>query len=124
MRRFEVAPGIQITYNDLKMDSCFRPIRFEKDFLQINHCLEGCYECELESGAVSFLGEGDLCVDYLSKEIHKNLGNRMKPGVPAHGASRFATQLPLLQDRTGLDMPIQPGAKTAVQDFPYGGFLL
>ena len=55
MRRFEVAPGIQITYNDLKMDSCFRPIRFEKDFLQINHCLEGCYECELEGGSVSFL---------------------------------------------------------------------
>ena len=66
MQRFEVAPGIQITYNDLKMDSCFRPIRFEKDFLQINHCLEGCYECELAGGAVSFLGEGDLCVDYLS----------------------------------------------------------
>ena len=41
MRRFEIAPGIQITYNDLKMDSCFRPIRFEKGFLQINHCLEG-----------------------------------------------------------------------------------
>lgn len=49
-------------------------------------------------------------------EIHKNLGNRMKPGVPAHGASRFTTQLPLLQDRTGLDMPAQPGAKAAVQD--------
>ena len=30
MRRFEVAPGIQITYNDLKMDSCFRPIRLKK----------------------------------------------------------------------------------------------
>lgn len=40
----------------------------------------------------------------------------MKPGVPAHGASRFTTQLPLLQDRTGLDMPAQPGAKAAVQD--------
>lgn len=50
------------------------------------------------------------------REIHKNLGNRMKPGVPAHGASRFTTQLPLLQDRTGLDMPAQPGAKAAVQD--------
>ena len=58
MRRFEIAPGIQITYNDLKMDSCFRPIRFEKDFLQINHCLEGCYECELDGGAVSFLRYG------------------------------------------------------------------
>ena len=32
MRRFEVAPGIQITYNDLKMDSCFRPIRLKKTF--------------------------------------------------------------------------------------------
>ena len=57
MRCFQIAPGIQITYNDLSMDSCFRPIRFEKDFLQINHCLEGCYECELDGGAVSFLGK-------------------------------------------------------------------
>ncbi len=77
MQRFEVAPGIQITYNDLKMDSCFRPIRFEKDFLQINHCLEGCYECELDGGAVSFLGEGDLCVDYLSKDKQVFLGSRI-----------------------------------------------
>ena len=77
MRRFEIAPGIQITYNDLKMDSCFHPIRFEKDFLQINHCLEGCYECELEGGAVSFLGEGDLCVDYLSKDKQVFLGSRI-----------------------------------------------
>lgn len=77
MRRFDVAPGIQITYNDLKMDSCFRPIRFEKDFLQINHCLEGCYECELEGGSVSFLGEGDLCVDYLSKDKQVFLGSRI-----------------------------------------------
>lgn len=77
MQRFEVAPGIQITYNDLKMESCFRPIRFEKDFLQINHCLEGCYECELEGGIVSFLGEGDLCVDYLSKDKQVFLGSRI-----------------------------------------------
>lgn len=77
MQRFEVAPGIQITYNDLKMDSCFRPIRFEKDFLQINHCLEGCYECELDGGAVSFLGEGDLCVNYLSKDKQVFFGSRI-----------------------------------------------
>ena len=77
MRCFQIAPGIQITYNDLSMDSCFRPIRFEKDFLQINHCLEGCYECELDGGAVSFLGEGDLCVDYLSKDKQVFLGSRI-----------------------------------------------
>lgn len=77
MRCFEIAPGIQITYNDLNMDSCFQQIRFEKNFLQINHCLEGCYECELESGTVSFLGEGDLCVDYLSKDKQVFLGSRI-----------------------------------------------
>ena len=31
MRCFQIAPGVQITYNDLSMDSCFRPIRFEKE---------------------------------------------------------------------------------------------
>lgn len=77
MRRFDVAPGIQITYNDLKMDSCFRPIQFNNDFLQINHCLEGCYECELEDGTVNFLGEGDLCVDYLSKDNQVFHGSRI-----------------------------------------------
>ena len=70
MQRFEVAPGIQITYNDLKMDSCFRPIRFEKDFLQINHCLEGCYRASCVPGAllrkflpltVDDVGSGRFC---------------------------------------------------------------
>lgn len=77
MRCYDVAPGIRITYNDLNMDSCFRPIRFEKDFLQINHCLEGCYECEMENGVVSFLGEGDLCVDCLSKDRQVFIGSRI-----------------------------------------------
>ena len=51
MRRFEVAPGIQITYNDLKMDSCFRPIRFEKDFLQIKirKWVHTSYACSVSS---------------------------------------------------------------------------
>lgn len=60
MTCYDVAPGIQITYNNLNMDSCFRPLIPQKDFLQIDHCLEGCYECELAGGSVSFLGEGDL----------------------------------------------------------------
>lgn len=32
MRRFEVAPGIQITYNDLKMDSVSAPSDLKKTF--------------------------------------------------------------------------------------------
>ena len=46
---------------------------------------------------------GDVFLGISLWEIHKNLGNRMKPGVPAHGASRFTTQLPLLQDNLPLN---------------------
>ena len=77
MTCYDVAPGIQITYNHLNMDSCYQPLIPKEDFLQIDHCLEGCYECELESGTVSFLGEGDLCVDYLSKDKQVFLGSRI-----------------------------------------------
>ena len=45
MTCYDVAPGIQITYNHLNMDSCYQPLIPQADFLQIDHCLEGCYEC-------------------------------------------------------------------------------
>ena len=35
------------------------------------------------------------------REIRENPGTRMKPGVPAHGASQFTTHLPLLQRQDG-----------------------
>ena len=51
MTCYDVAPGIQITYNHLNMDSCYQPLIPKEDFLQIDHCLEGCYECELAGGS-------------------------------------------------------------------------
>ena len=77
MTCYDVAPGIQITYNDLNMDSCYQPIIPEHDFLQIDHCLEGCYECELMGGAVTFLGEGDLSVSSLCKGQQLFTGSRI-----------------------------------------------
>lgn len=77
MLRYDVAPGIQITYNNLNMDSCYSPIIPEQDFLQIDHCLEGCYECELAGGIVSFLGEGDLSVSSLCKGQQLFIGSRI-----------------------------------------------
>ena len=67
MECFQVAPGIQISYDSLTSDTCFQPIKFETDFLQINHCIEGCYEFEMKNGSVSFIGEGDLNVCGLKK---------------------------------------------------------
>lgn len=74
---FDVASGIQITYNDLKMGSCYRPIIPEHDFLQIDHCLEGCYECESADGTVTFLGEGDLSVGSLYKGKQSIIGSNI-----------------------------------------------
>lgn len=74
---FDVAPGIQITYNDLNMGSCYRPIIPEHDFLQIDHCMEGCYECESADGTVTFLGEGDLSVGSLYKGKQSIIGSNI-----------------------------------------------
>jgi AraC-like DNA-binding protein len=101
MRCYDVASGIQISYNNLNMDSCFQYIAPAKEFLQIDHCLEGCYEFELENGTVSFLGEGDLCVS--------NLGKRVFTG----------SRLPLKKYR-GLTvlLEIETAQKILYKDFP------
>ena len=77
MNCYDVAHGITITYNNLNMDSCYRPIIPQQDFLQIDHCLEGCYECELSGGSVSFLGKGDLSVSNLCKGQQLFVGSRI-----------------------------------------------
>lgn len=74
---FDVAPGIQISYNDLNMDSCFQPMEVQQDFLQIDHCFEGCYEVELVGGSVTFLGEGDLCVTSLRQDKQLFVNSRI-----------------------------------------------
>lgn len=65
---FDVMPGIQLLYNHLYMDTCYQRIPPCPDFLQINHCLEGCYECEASNGTTLFLGEGDLSVNDLGAQ--------------------------------------------------------
>lgn len=74
---YDVAHGIQITYNELNMGSCYRPIIPEHDFLQIDHCLEGCYECESADGTVTFLGEGDLSVGSLYEGKQTIIGSNI-----------------------------------------------
>lgn len=37
MECFQVAAGIQISYNNLNTDPCFQPLKFERDFFQIDH---------------------------------------------------------------------------------------
>jgi AraC-like DNA-binding protein len=61
---YDVFPGIRLFYNDLHMsyiaDHDNVPLPATADILEINHCREGRFECELKSGECAYLGEGDL----------------------------------------------------------------
>ena len=57
---YNIAPGIQLSFNDLNLSSCYQPLNVQKDFLEINYCLEGGHEVEMVGGGITFLGEKDL----------------------------------------------------------------
>lgn len=106
---YDVAPGIQIAYNNLNMDSCFSPLAPQEDFLQIDYCLEGCYECELVGGTVNFLNEGDLSVSSLYKDQQLFVGSR----IPF---KKYRGITVLLQ--------MDKAQQTLEADFPKGGISL
>jgi AraC-like DNA-binding protein len=70
---YDVFPGIRLFYNDLHM-SCITghddiptaDTADVEDILEINHCREGRFECELKNGECAYLGEGDLSVNAIS----------------------------------------------------------
>ncbi|MDR1496696.1 MAG: helix-turn-helix domain-containing protein, partial [Clostridiales Family XIII bacterium] len=67
---YDVFPGIRLFYNDLHMsyitDHDSITIPDTADVLEINHCREGRFECELKNGECAYLGEGDLSVNTMS----------------------------------------------------------
>lgn len=65
---YNVLPGIEIIHNCLEMSTCFQKVSAAQGFLQINHCMEGCFELELSSGKVGFLGEGDIAANDPGKQ--------------------------------------------------------
>lgn len=62
---YNIAPGIQLSFNDLNLSSCYQPLNVQKDFLEINYCLEGGHEVEMVGGGITFLGEKDLSISGL-----------------------------------------------------------
>ena len=56
-----VFPGIQAVYNDLYLLRCANPVP-ENNIIEINYCMEGRYECEVNSQYCFSIGRGDLSV--------------------------------------------------------------
>ena len=56
-----VFPGIQAVYNDLYLLRCGKPVP-EDNIIEISYCMEGRYECEVNSQYCFSIGRGDLSV--------------------------------------------------------------
>lgn len=83
MTSYQVFTGIELIYNDFHTGECFYNKRLIKNMMEINHCRQGRFECELMEGTCVYLEEGDLSVNML--------GNRTKnscfPLEHYHGVS-------------------------------------
>lgn len=63
MRCLDTFPGITLSYNSLKMKSCYQQVAPMDGFLSLNYCREGCFQVTLNNGKVYFLGEGDIVLN-------------------------------------------------------------
>ena len=62
-----VFPGIQAVYNDLKLFHCGRTVPRNEEIIEINYCIEGRYECEVNNQYCFFAGPGDLSVGIVGR---------------------------------------------------------
>lgn len=63
---FSVFPGAKLVFDNFEVTNCYCGIQQGKNVIQINYCLEGRSECELQNGFYRYLGRGDLSVTNLS----------------------------------------------------------
>lgn len=63
MRCLEAFPGITLSYNSLRMKTCYQQVAPMEGFLSLNYCREGCFQVTLKNGKAYLLGEGDLVIN-------------------------------------------------------------
>lgn len=107
MRYYNLLEGIQLSYNELNMESSYQKIEPRNGILQIDHCSEGCYEYTLENNEHAFLGKGDLSIVDLWQVLFKDSCVPMKKYV---GLSLF--------------IDINSAQKSIDKYFPYGNINL
>lgn len=63
MRCLDTFSGITLSYNSLRMKSCYQQVAPMDGFISLNYCREGCFQVTLKNGSVYFLGEGDIVIN-------------------------------------------------------------
>ncbi len=72
MKSYNLLSGIQLSYNNLNIESVYQDIEPKVGILKIDHCLDGCYEVELKNGEYVFFGKGDLSITDLGSAEFEN----------------------------------------------------
>lgn len=65
---FYICEGVELAFYDLKMLSWMgeEKVNFRNNVIEINHCIQGRYECEFADDSYYYLGEDCLAVSRLS----------------------------------------------------------
>ncbi len=78
MKVYNLLEGLQLTYNDLNMETAYQAIEPKSGILKIDYCFEGCYEIKVQNQAFAFLGKGDLSIVDLGAALFENSRIPMK----------------------------------------------
>ncbi len=62
MKSYHLMDGIQLIYNNLNLETTHQGIQLKGGILQVDYCLEGCYEVKLKNYEYALLGKGELSI--------------------------------------------------------------
>lgn len=82
---YNVFSGVKAAFNDIHMGYCNKEQQGIKNMIEINHCMEGRYECSAGEKHCFYMSHGDVAV----KAANLNLENSCFPTSHYHGISIF-----------------------------------
>lgn len=69
MRCCEVFSGVMLSFNSLRMKSCYQQVDTMEGYITLNYCREGCFQVSLENGKAYFIGEGDMVINDTARSV-------------------------------------------------------
>ncbi len=82
---YNVFTGIKAVFNDIHMSYCSKEQRGGRNVIEINHCMEGRYECSVGEKLCCYMSHGDVAV----KAADTGSENSCFPTGHYHGISIF-----------------------------------
>ena len=66
---YSVMSGIKVVYNDIRMSYCNKHQDVSENVIEINHCRDGRYECNLGSQICCYMSPGDFSIGSLNRHF-------------------------------------------------------